>query len=440
MTRPAPARVGRHGHSMAVIPALAAMWALQAVAQIAVAQPNAADSTSSAADVAATSSVSAADVAAAKKRLQAIGAAKSKVDDEGRLVEISIEDGADVTADDVALFGRLSDLRSLKILNCRALNDSMVGQLAGLESLDTLALTNSGITDDGVAALVQAFPHLVELDLSSNVNMTGAALKLIATLEKLERLSLVQTRFNDLNPRRLAKLGELKALDLRGNMEAGDMTLEVIGKLPKLAGLKHRSTAVTDEGVAALAQSGTLESLLMQDFAITSGSGPHLAKLAKLSSLEIFRCQGFGSDGVLALAGLPLTRLTLRDLPDVGDPALAVVTKLPRLKRLYLHELASVGDAGLKALGAAKELEVLDIWSLPKMTDASIDVIAELPNLKELSIRETGVTEAAAGKIAAMPALQTLTFKNNGPLSAENAAKLEARKWSKLDLGAGGGK
>jgi len=383
----------------------------------------------------------AADAASAKARLDALGKeAKYKLDGEGRLAEIAIEDAAELTAEDVALFGRLGDLRSLRILNCRVLNDEMVDQLTSLKNLDTLALTNSALTDAGVEKIVQSFPNLVELDLSSNTNMTGAAMKQIASLAKLERLTLLQNRFNDLNTRRLSKMPELRAIDLRGNMEAGDMTLEVVGKLPQLTALKHRSTAVTDAGLEGLAKSETLESLLMQDFVITNDSGPHLAKLSKLTSLEVFRCQGFGTDGVLALAGLPLTRLTLRDLPDVGDPALAVLAKLPRLKRLYLHELASLGDEGLRQLAAAKNLEVLDIWSLPKMTDASIDVIAALPNLKELSIRETGVTEASVEKIAAMPKLQSLTFKNNGPLSAANAAKLTGRKWSKLDLGGDGSK
>ena len=381
----------------------------------------------------------AADAASAKARLDALGKeAKYKLDGEGRLAEIAIEDGAELTADDVAIFGRLGDLRSLKILNCRVLNDEMVDQLTSLKNLDTLALTNSALTDAGVEKIVQSFPNLVELDLSSNTNMTGAAMKQIASLANLERLTLLQNRFNDLNTRRLSKMPQLRAIDLRGNMEAGDMTLEAVGKLPQLTALKHRSTAVTDAGLEGLAKSETLESLLMQDFVITNDSGPHLAKLSKLSSLEVFRCQGFGTDGVLALAELPLTRLTLRDLPDVGDPALAVLAKLPRLKRLYLHELASLGDEGLRQLAAAQNLEVLDIWSLPKMTDASIDVIASLPNLKELSIRETGVTEASVEKIAAMPKLQSLTFKNNGSLSAGNAAKLTGRKWSKLDLGGDG--
>ena len=72
------------------------------------------------------------------------------------------------------------------------------------------------------------------------------------------------------------------------------------------------------------------------------------------------------------------------------------------------------------------------------MTDASIGVITALPNLKELSIRETGVSEASVEKIAAMSNLQALTFKNNGPLSPANAAKLTGRKWAKLDLGGTG--
>lgn len=378
----------------------------------------------------------AADVQLAKSRIDALGKrAKLRLDDAGKIAEISIDDGAELTADDIALFGRLGDLRALRIHNCRDLDDAMVDSLTGLGKLDTLALANSAITDAGVQTIVKSFPELIELDLSSNTNMTGAALKTIAGLAKLERLSLLQNRFNDLNTRRLSKMPQLRALDLRGNMEAGDMTLAVVGKLPQLTALKHRSTAVTDSGLADLAASQSLESLLMQDFAITSAAGRELAKLSKLSSLEIFRCQGFGSEGVLALAGMPLARLTLRDLPDVGDPGLAVLANLPQLKRLYLHELASLGDEGLRNLASARELEVLDIWSLPRMTDATVQVIAALPNLKELSIRETGVTEASAAAIAAMPKLQSLTFKDNGPLSAENAAKLSGRRWKKLDLG-----
>ena len=377
-----------------------------------------------------------ADVAAARGRIEALPGATCTVDAAGTVTEIVIPDGATVTAADVALLGRLAGLKKFHVLNCRRFDDAMAASLTGLEGLTSLAITNSGIGDAGVAAIAAAFPDLVELDLSSNTNLTGAAMKSIASLGKLERLSLVQTRFNDLQFRRLAKLPALRFVDLRGNMEAGDMTLGVLGRLPHLRALKHRSSVVTDAGLEALSKNAALDALLLQDFAITDASGAHLAALPKLASLEIFRCQGFGSEGVLAIEPLDaLGRLTLRDLPEVGDAALAVLGGLPGLRRLALHELASVGDAGLAHLAAAPGLEALDIWSLPRVTDASAAVIAGLPQLRELSIRGTGMTEQALEELAAMPRLESLVF-SNGAVSPAVAARVKAAKaWKKLDLG-----
>jgi Leucine-rich repeat (LRR) protein len=267
--------------------------------------------------------------------------------------------------------------------------------------------------------------------------MSSGVMKILSEQPQLQRLSLVQNKINDIGAQRLAKFADLKSLDLRGNMEAGDMALEVIGGLSKLSGLKHRSTAVTDAGLEALSANPSLDSLLIQDFAITDQSGPHLAKLPKLTQLEVFRCQGFGSQGVLALKGTGLTRLTLRDLPNVYDQALEVLDDLPKLKRLYLHELTSISDAGLSHLAKLQSLEQLDLWVVPQMSDATIDVIATLPNLKTLSIRSTGVTDACIDKLLALKSVQSLTFKDNGAVSEEARQKLTTRKWAKLDLGGG---
>lgn len=353
-----------------------------------------------------------ADVAAAKARVGAIGSGAVVSESDGRVTGITIPNGSAVTAEDLALFGRLDDLETLHILNCRGLDDGMVDSLRGLARLRSLALTNTAISDAAVATIAEAFPGLVELDLSSNTGLTGAAMKGIALLANLERLGLLQTRFNDLHTRRLKKLEKLRVLDLRGNMEAGDATLGVLGGLPHLEALKHRSTIVSDDGLAALAASKTLRALLVQDFAITSDAGRHLAALPALDSLEIFRCQGFGSEGVLALAPLDrLERLTLRDLPEVDDAALAVLAELPALERLALHELPSVSDAGLKHLEGAKKLRVLDLWALPRMTDATLTVIAGLPALEELSIRETGATKEGLDALAARKPWKKITLR-----------------------------
>ena len=376
------------------------------------------------------------DVDAAKTVLDRLGAnAKHKLLPGGVLTEIVIQDGSVLTAENIVLFGKLTDLETLQIYNFRDLNDEMASHLAGLSSLTALALTNSVINDPTVDMIAKSFPKLTDLDLSSNTNLSNSVLKVICGLTNLQRLTLAQNNFNDLGTSHLSKLQNLRSLDLRGNMEAGDMTLEVIAALPKLTALKHRSTAVSDFGMEYLAGSKTLDSLLMQDFVITGQAGQHIAKLGSLTQLEIFRCQGFTSDGVLALKGMKLSRLTLRDLPAVDDSAMEVFTDLPELKRLYLHELASVSDSGLQNLGSLKSLEVLDIWTLPQMTDATVDVIATLPNVKDLSIRTTDVTDAAVDKLLAMPQLQSLTFKENGRVTGEGLKKLSGKKWAKLDTG-----
>jgi len=435
-------RIAGHARSLrrkaagpALLPALVAVVALVPVGSfVGVVAPGAGGRLARAADVgAATERIDAAVIA----RLQALGgAARHVADAEGRLTEVVVTDGSQLTAEDLALLGGLEHLRVLQIFDCRTLDDAAAGALTDSGTVTVLALTNAALTDDGVKAIVANCRGLVELDLSSNTNLTGSAMRAIAELDRLERLTLVQTRFNDLALRRLAKLEGLRALDLRGNMEAGDLTLEVVGRLPRVTGFKHRSTVVTDVGIAGMTASDTLRSLLLQDFAITDAAGEQLARLAGLDSLEIFRCQGFGTEGVKALAGLPLTRLTLRDLPDVRDAALEVLGSLPNLQRLYLHELPSVGDGGLRQLAAARSLRVLDVWSVPGMTDATLEVIAGLPALEELSIRETGVSDAAIARILAMPKLTSLTFKDNGALSADAVSALAGRRWKKLDLGA----
>lgn len=378
----------------------------------------------------------AADVKAARARLDALGSTAKYAPKEGDLLtEILIDECSALTADDVALFGKLTDLEKLQLFNFRTLNDESAAKLLGLKSLKSLALTNTVINDPTVEAIVKSLPNLTELDLSSNTNMSSGVVKYISDLAKLQRLTIMQNQINDISAQRLASLQELRSLDLRGNMEAGDLALEVVAALPKLAAFKHRSTAVTDSGLEQLGKNQALDSLLLQDFVITDQSGQYLAQLGKLSQLEIFRCQGFGSDGVLAIKGKGLTRLTLRDLPNVDDRAMELFDDLPQLRRLYLHELQTVGDSGLQHLANLKALELLDIWALPQMTDAALDSIVTLPNLKELTIRETDVTDAAVDQILKMPALQSLTFKENGRVTPDGLKKLASKKWTKLDLG-----
>ncbi|MFO7905939.1 MAG: hypothetical protein R6U98_24985 [Pirellulaceae bacterium] len=382
------------------------------------------------------STAKAENVAAAKARLDAMeGNATYTIVPDDVMTELTIGDGSVLSAEDLELFGKLTDLETLRIFDFRELNNEMVAELSELSQLKELAITNSVISDPAVEMIADSFPDLRNLDLSYNSNISNSAMKAVSQLSKLERLTLIQDQFNDLGISHLMKLENLKVVDIRGNMQAGDLALEFLSSLPNLAVLKHRSTIVSDAGVAALATSPSLRSLLMHDFDISDAAGESLAGIETLTELEVFRCSNFGSDGVLALKGMPLTRLKLRGLPAVDDRAMAVFEDLPALERLYLHEIGSLSDEGLQALGNLKTLKVLDIWDLPEMTDATVDVIATLPELKELSIRGTSVTDAAVDKLVQMPNLHTLVFKDNGDVTEEGLQKLAGKDWKKLDVG-----
>ena len=151
------------------------------------------------------------DVKAARARIAELGSkSKSTPKDGPLLTEIVIQDGSNVTTDDLALFGKLSDLKKLQIFNCRTLNDEMAAKLSELKDLTSLALTNTAITDATVQMIVKSFPNLTELDLSSNTNMTNSVVKIVSELGKLQRLTLVQNQVNDIGAnKRLSKLKEL---------------------------------------------------------------------------------------------------------------------------------------------------------------------------------------------------------------------------------------
>ncbi len=369
-------------------------------------------------------------------RLAEIGA-DYRLNPSGKLVSIRIPDASSLTPEDFPRLAALTELESLQIEHYRELNDTMAAELKPLVNLKKLGITDCIITNATPKMIVESFPKLVDLDLSSNTLLTDATLAELAEMTRLERLTLIQCGFSDIGAMDFEKLTNLVALDIRGAMEIGDMGLEVLSKLPKLRSLKHRSTAVMDYGIECLASSQSLETIEAQDFMITNAAGQHFNAMPKLTRLDIFRCQGFGSDGVLALAGKPLVRLKLRDLPPMGNPGMAVLKELPGLKQLILHEIPSVDDKGLADIETLQKLELLDVW-IVGLGDATISKVAKLPNLKTLSLRQTEITDAAIDSILAMPKLEELTLRDNPGITPEGLKKLEQKQFRKLAVESAG--
>lgn len=358
---------------------------------------------------------------------------KTQLTPEGTIKSIDVSSSS-LTEESFQLFAKQPDLESLLVTNFRELNDSMIDELVDLKKLKKLAVTNSGITNAGIKTIVEAFPNLTSLNISSNTLLNDAALKEVVKLQDLEQLIINYCDFSEFGIMGLTRLSKLKDLDIRANMQIGNVGMGFLAKIPSLQSLKHRSPAVDDSGMESLSAAKNLQTLEIQDFNITDASGASIAKMGTLTYLSIFRCQGFGSVGLMDMKDMKLNRLDLRDLSSMDDTGMKVFLDMTTLKKLNLTELASVSDAGMINLVNLKDLESLLIREIG-ITDAAMETLSKLSNLKELTLQSTEITDAAVDTFLAMPKLERLTLKDNVGLTDAAKEKLKAKKFKKLDFG-----
>ena len=140
------------------------------------------------------------------------------------------------------------------------------------------------------------------------------------------------------------------------------------------------------------------------------------AKAYRFTALNVAKSFGdAGLDALLPIAGqiesLDLART------QVTDAGLAKVAQMKNLKELRLDN-TGITDAGLDHLKGLTELVYLNVYG-SKVTDAGLQKLAELKKLKSLYVWQTGVTKAGVQQLRGkLPG----TYINNG-WSAEDDAK-----------------
>ncbi|MGL6195403.1 MAG: hypothetical protein ACRC2T_11340 [Thermoguttaceae bacterium] len=384
-----------------------------------------------------------ADVDAVIAKLKELGEERNTfvLTPSGALTEISINTPS-LTIDDVKLIAKLSDLEKLSFTDCRNSNDETMNftdeftiALAPLQEhgkLKTLKIGNCPITNDS-AETIAGFNSLVDLNLERSPQFGDAGVRKFVNMDKLERLNLIYTGLTETGMMSVRKIPNLKVLDIRGCTVIANTGMNSVAKMPNLRTFQHRSGAVTDDGVEKLTACTNIDSLFLQDFDLTDKAGESLSKFEKLASLQLFRCGGIGSKGLLELKGKPLNRLTLRGLDNFTDEGLALFKDLPKLKRLYLIELSAVTDEGIANLAdLAGTLEVLEINNLPKFTDESLKTIAQLKNLKELKIALSAITDKELKLLVDLPKLESLQLIDNGSVDEKVAREIFANKKLKV--------
>jgi len=279
---------------------------------------------------------------------------------------------------------------------------------------------------DQLAALVRQY-SLSGLDLSGHAELTDDSVRRLQSLSGLQMLDLSETPLTD---RGIAALKPLRGLAILIAPEAlSDRSLETLSAFPHLqelsldrtqvtnAGLNDLSTLpslerldisatpIDDRGMPALAQSPNLRHVILNN-AITDRGAAALKKAALLEELDLSQTQ-IGAAGIKELAGLPHL-LTLYVGKQFDDAAAKHLARSPSLRTLDLTR-SSITDAGVKELRRLKTLQELAL-SQTHVGNLSVPYLAELPDLRMLELSETGITSAGLTPLAASAHLEIISL------------------------------
>ncbi len=203
-------------------------------------------------------------------------------DAEAKAVPVIEKAGGIVTRDPA---GRVTEV----LLLGKQFSDADMKHISGLLHLRTLNISDTQVTDTGLAEL----KTLVNLDtlVIGSLNATGANLKELAGLKSLRHLNFTFAKVSDEGLKDIALLTGLKELILM-EAEITDATLKEIAKLKDLEVLDlNGARKVTDAGLKELLVLEHLRTLRISSTGVTDAGLLELTKLKKLDAIFLVFCK-----------------------------------------------------------------------------------------------------------------------------------------------------
>jgi Leucine Rich Repeat (LRR) protein len=245
-----------------------------------------------------------------------------------------------------------------------------LGQVTSLESLNIIA---TKLDDDRIATLA-GLTNLKSLRFTNNGKLSDAGLEKLAGLKNLEVFSFVGTGMQ------------------------GHAFAKFEGWV-RLARCSFRGSSIDDEGLRYLCeQFPNLESLGLAHAKFTDAGAVHLAKLGKLTSLEL-GSRNASPACLRNLSALPLEYVQLGDGLDSPD-GIEQVKDIAPLRRLTLTHCEHLTDDGLRRAAGLRQLEQLEIGGLA-LPDERLSQLQALSFLKILRLinRPKGYSPETQAKI-----------------------------------------
>lgn len=225
-------------------------------------------------------------------------------------------------------------------------NDEDLVRLAAKESVDSLRVRESCLTAAGLEVLRRE--PLVSLDLHRQT-ISEAIFPVIASLTRLERLSLRQTRGISPAIEKLTGPPGLQVLNLE-ETDLDDAGLAHICKtFPDLTSLQlGHDRRITASGLAATSSLPRLQLLDLTGIRVDRQALQAIAANGKINRLSLDR-SGITDDDLPILRSLPLVSLALRGT-NVSDEGLTALSSIKSLRLLSVRGCKNVTEKGCAAL------------------------------------------------------------------------------------------
>ena len=278
-----------------------------------------------------------------------------------------------VTPADLACLSRLKKLKNVEF-SCKTPDPvAFVEALPAWPEVQSFFLLPS-IHGSSLATLVKKYPKL-----------QSVSFKYIETPSDVEFATI--TGWKDLFELRLQDLGSPLTDGMVGTIASMDSV-----RVLNLFGSKIQ--AFTSQ------QAPRLKQITAVHFNYsTEGARASMASIVHLPNLSTLSLRRLGSIADADLEPLKdatgLSILQLEGLPKITDAGLTrIITILPELDKLRLVECTGLTAQGLMQLAGLKKLTALNLSRTPAATDALIPVLCGLKKLKDLSVKDSGITEA----------------------------------------------
>jgi thiol-disulfide isomerase/thioredoxin/Leucine-rich repeat (LRR) protein len=306
-------------------------------------------------------------------------------------------------------------------------------------------------TFDDLSFLSSLGPDAIQwLDAAErSARIDVAALRTIAKLQGLRRLSLTQCQIADESLGELGSLPRLEGVNLmfpgiarrraggtrerRRSAQGHSLVkgIEWLASLPELKDLQIDGWQLPDSTIEALVRCRNLESLAFTISALKDQHVRSLAKLAHLRSLRIRAESGetIGPDFTPFRASRSLNTLVFWGM-RVDAAMLRGLGQIPSLRKLDLS-LAELADDAMPALQSLKQIDELGLPAHMHKTARSqlVEALIKLPNIRVWPA--VGVDEHTLDQIAGAVSIESLElgYSTNGtPPSAKQFSKLSQLK------------